>query len=294
MPQTGKAVKQANKHTHRRHQGTRRFPWAFPSVAELRAGAKFLGGAETVSFIKRKPDSKQGKKKPCRRILNAKDQEAKRRRREAAAGMQNRAEYGDADVELRQRARKPPEGADETAWVKGEIVRALAFTDGPSVAVMKHGELWQAYAKGEANLEPCGQGPAVEFMVRTFLSTYPVEYTTSHILKLWKKGDFLFVRGASPLDKIRPWGADEDTDPAEYALSGSRERVSMALCFECGQWRTVPTRTAKAFAGEKKQFKCKKSPWIAEDEGCKASLNDEEAQYPKVHPSKRMRLNEDE
>ena len=279
---------QANKHEHERHRRTHRYPWAYPSVAELRAGAKYLGGAEKISFIKRDPDSKQGKKKPCRRILNAKDQEKKRLRREAAAGMQPRAEYGDADEDLRQRARKPPEGADEAAWVKGEIVRALAFTSGPSVAIMQQGELWQAYVKGEANLEPCGQGPAVEFMVRTFLDSYPIEYTTSKILKLWNKGEFLFVRGASPLDKIRPWGADEDTDPADYALSGDRDRVRMALCFECGQWRTVPTATAKAFDGGRKQFKCKKSPWIADDEGCNASLNDEEALYPKVHPDERM------
>lgn len=66
-------------------------PWDFRDAT---ASAKRLGTEEELAeSAHRDVDAKKGKRRPFRRMLNVKDQEAKRRRRDAAAGQGESATY---------------------------------------------------------------------------------------------------------------------------------------------------------------------------------------------------------
>ena len=263
-------------------QGVRQFynkgiPW-------IQGKGTHVGGSEMVHPVDRPtPEESTRSKRPCRRHLNTKDHENKRRRRDEWAGQPERGEWMDVDQEMRELARTPPADADSEAWLVEQIEAAISNPGKCGRVIIQEGdELQHGRILGEGSLARCEAGPSVEVRICTLADTFTREFTTPRLLELCSKDNFHFLPERMPSGKrgqrpvlLVPWG--NDTEPPVEEVPDSK--VWMALCVGCGRWRTIPFQTRDKFRGRKAQFYCKHSPWIKD---CTDPLNACEAKYKRV------------
>lgn len=252
-----------------------------PHSADL---GELLGGDEITSLEPR-PAPVAKKVRPIhKRMLNTRDHELKRKRRDAWSGVPPRGDWEECNANLIKCARKPPAGLDKggkSEWVKSQLEIAIAHPEKSRVLVESYGGLHHGRIQGEGNL--AGDERSIDIQVMTMVDTYPRDFAISELVRLFHRKEFYFLpekmpsatNGSKPV-LIVPWGADDEDPPRNTA---TERRCFMALCVQCGHWRIVPAATRNKFKGRKTDFRCKDSPWLS---NCRSPLTDLESEFKRV------------
>jgi len=278
--------------------------WSFYNAGTAKAGFElkglFLGTAEDLITKVHRPEPKSGKKgKPWRRNVDLVDLQEKRNKRDAWGGVPKRGQFENADAKLLESARKPTTRAakqDPEAWIRKQVKNAIAdpklcriFIN--IVSKQCPVNLQLGHIIGEGGMVDAEDKPvkSVEIEALTLHDRFKVEYSVDHLVTLWKAAELHFLpqassstmRGTTPV-WLCPWGLVGHDPPRG---NGDSERVWMALCEGCGQWREVDAATRTKFAGKLSQFRCMHSSHLKRLHAvanCKSPLTDLEGQFKRV------------